>query len=1236
MHEREPAVFLVESRVLRRVIKLDRQIAGYGLQVPHRKSYVVGRAQLLDFVEADELTPRETIPETVILLPLPETETFSERSAEEILLGYWRLLFHARVHVEMDRRLESQALTPAAVRRQVHRIGQSQFDEIRAVLYSEDMLLPPRRDPSVYVEFAAVYFELAHFDPELLPQYFPTIIDPKAVEEILSEDVDAAAILEQTRPEGLGVTSPAALSRDADAASRSAWLASPEVGQRFNDGAIDKPSLQIEIPPAGEPTTSEPTRPSPRELSRYVRLVAAAERTETAGNLVRGAIFRMRAASVASGDAADESLAAAHADIGRLLDRLQQALQLSHDELAIWRNALRELLVRCRDDRLTTEGRLLYDLQKVCIDHEREIFTVDVSEWVLSWGKKPIHRPLPAQREVLISKHLRSAARRLASAQLSTKARDALRSHMHDALERADDNVRERMRPQIAAALNAVGISPTNLPEEVAENKIIEQLLDKVVESGYLRFGDLRDAVSRNQLKLPDLVTRHTPSHWEAAARAWVNRRFPKLRVRATGGDVSSLPARLLLMFWFAVAFLGSALRQVFFGDHLLAADAQLASRLDGVYRRAEIYLRFFQRFTSLGFGSRLGRFLSCYFLLPVLAAFVVIVFFQEMSGIVSRWMWPPTEDKDHALPIIEAMLHVFRGDGSWRVARDFPMSIASSVILTLLFLGLINSATFRRLSMRLLKAIGNAVYQAVELLADWLARPLIQTVLHNRWFVLARRYLLKPLLATLVVWLVLMITGWTVGLDALVAIFLAMNLVLNSRIGRNVEEIGNEWIVRNWDSFRTRVLAGLYFLVIDFFKVLLERVDRVIYAVDEWLRFRQGETTLTFVGKAVLGSIWYVVTYIVRFAILVLLEPQINPIKHFPVVTVSHKVIWSLALVMAPTVSHLTGWTKEASYGILSLLAFCIPGAFGFLVWELKENWKLYRANRPAELQPAIIGHHGETMIRFMRPGIHSGTLPKLFRRIRRAYRKARRARRPTEPLARKHFDQLEHVRHSLVHFFERELLFLLDRSPAWSHALSIGKVQLGSNRMAIEIRAPGLAASPGANLAGADGEPRGEETTSDEDASCWFSFEEQSRWLVAGICRTGWIDQLGREDRLVFRNAVVGLYKRTGAHLLHQQVEAILPEPNTPYDVAHEGLVLWPGNGYETEVVYNLEDEGTIRPRVTLGQFTEPMPRIRREDVLFSQQPVSWNAWIAVWSDAAGPRQPLLDGVPVLRREA
>ena len=68
--------------------------------------------------------------------------------------------------------------------------------------------------------------------------------------------------------------------------------------------------------------------------------------------------------------------------------------------------------------------------------------------------------------------------------------------------------------------------------------------------------------------------------------------------------------------------------------------------------------------------------------------------------------------------------------------------------------------------------------------------------------------------------------------------------------------------------------------------------MERLIYMVDEWLQFRTGETRLKFVSKAILGPIWLLAAYVLRFCINLLIEPQINPIKHFPVVTVSHKLL--------------------------------------------------------------------------------------------------------------------------------------------------------------------------------------------------------------------------------------------------------------------------------------------------------------------------------------------------------
>ena len=95
--------------------------------------------------------------------------------------------------------------------------------------------------------------------------------------------------------------------------------------------------------------------------------------------------------------------------------------------------------------------------------------------------------------------------------------------------------------------------------------------------------------------------------------------------------------------------------------------------------------------------------------------------------------------------------------------------------------------------------------------------------------------------------------------------------------------------------------MAATLRFVIDVFHQILEGLERVLYFVDEWLRFRRGEHRVLLVFKAVVGVVWSIVTYVLRFCITLFIEPQFNPIKHFPVVTVSHKLLAPWLVTIAP-----------------------------------------------------------------------------------------------------------------------------------------------------------------------------------------------------------------------------------------------------------------------------------------------------------------------------------------------
>src|SRR5262249_61916321 len=72
----------------------------------------------------------------------------------------WRAIFHGRVHLALDALAATGAITRASIRARIHRVGQTEFDEIRAVVRQEDLLLPPAGDTSAYLEFVALYLEL--------------------------------------------------------------------------------------------------------------------------------------------------------------------------------------------------------------------------------------------------------------------------------------------------------------------------------------------------------------------------------------------------------------------------------------------------------------------------------------------------------------------------------------------------------------------------------------------------------------------------------------------------------------------------------------------------------------------------------------------------------------------------------------------------------------------------------------------------------------------------------------------------------------------------------------------------------------------------------------------------------------------------------------------------------------------------------------------------------------------
>jgi hypothetical protein len=383
------------------------------------------------------------------------------------------------------------------------------------------------------------------------------------------------------------------------------------------------------------------------------------------------------------------------------------------------------------------------------------------------------------------------------------------------------------------------------------------------------------------------------------------------------------------------------------------------------------------------------------------------------------------------------------------------------------------------------------------------------------------------------------------------------------------------------------------------------------MYRVDTWLRFKTGQPRLLLVAKGALGLVWGAVAYFLRLYINLFIEPEVNPIKHFPVVTVAAKIILPftepILNAIKPPLIQVLGHALGVSFAAFTVVV--LPGLAGFLVWEFKENWRLYRKTRPRTLGEVSIGHHGETMARFLKPGFHSGTIPKRFTKLRRAAWKA------DEHAVAHHKSELHHIENTIATFVDRELVSMLNAAVGFRASdVATAGVSVGSNRIHIALVCPSIA--PG---------------------TLRIALEQQAGWLVASLPEHGWLDALSDDQHAIVEIALAGFYKRSGVDLVREQIEHALAtgEVSPPYDVSDEGLVVWPGHGYQTEVVYDLRSP-RLAPQVRGAPWAGALPALARKRALYCREPLLWATWTATWEQLArGERPaPVVAGPPLARR--
>jgi hypothetical protein len=1128
---RRAGVLLCDPRLLRRVIKLHRNAGGVA---PHGRCYALPKADLLKIVQPPDLgvLPNE-IAEHAILLSRPLPRDVQGRSKRELLSRMWRAVFHARVHMALDRRVAEGKLDEAEVRRRIDTVGQTEFDEVRSILRQDDLVLPPGDDRQVYIEFAALYLELRHFAPGLLVSTFPGLEDHARIAAALALDIDIKALLEQDRP--VDVEAPAA-TRELEATSMPSFSA-----------------------PAAFPFAERmEVRPVTQRVHQRLLYKAAAARAK--GNDVKALLLCARAVSVQVDSLRSQATAAARAAVERLEERLGAALQGAQGEAvknADWTSLLLLLADRAAADRAgryAVEARLLYQLQRACVAYERPQKCVDVAGWLLSRFKRNVVRQLPATRELAVARTLVGAARRVRNTRLSPADRKLLMRLLDWACERAERNVRVALRPGIEKVFDDVGLVATTVPERMAREKIVDELVDRVLESGFLSLDALRDALSRNQLKLEDL--------------------------RGPG--------------------------ELFQGDALLRADAGLDVELDGVYRRGDGYLRFLQKLSSLPFGTRIGRAITLFAALPLGGAYVVLLGLELMAHPIFALFghhapkilsWPSFAA---AACVIFALIH----SGPFRTFALQVVEVVAWLLATLLWRlprGLLTQAAVQR----------------------FLSRPLMRAIV---------RHAVRPVLPAVLVYF---LAPWKEPAWLRVAIagvsFVLVSVLMGTRAGVWLEDFALDQVAPTWQVVSRQWLPGLLRSIMKLFEAMVDLMLRAMYRVDELLLFREGESRFMLVVKGGAGVVWGIFAWFVRLYVVLMVEPFINPLKHFPTVVVADKLMLSVTVPWSATIPPLILHYLPSILGIVgaafaAVSIFLLPSFFGFLAWELKENYRLYRETRPDRLTAAPVGPHGETMRGLLVVGFHSGTLPKLYQRLRRAAQRedehfgARWRRARHEPLGSgglgRFREGIRRIEQSVRRFVARELCALLERCPRWPFGpITIVRLGLSSNRIRCGLRCTALG-----------------------NAVCELSFEEQSGYVVASVVEPGFVTELLKRSALglrLFENALAGLYQRSEVDLVREQVEGELGERAT-YDIADDGLLVWPGTDYRTELVYKLKGRRkNLSARVLGAPPTEPPAILDRHRIFFHEQVIAWDAWVTAWSAASlegAEVPPLLRGITLL----
>lgn len=1179
LESRTPAGVLAPMRILERME--TGGVAWLGnRRILARGFLVVSRQDLWRKVEPEEVSvpPTRLLPDTVLLLLRPPED-------EAKLLESPGLV--------------QQAQTPGVISEEQERLEKKRAETLgkltrRLVMARlEQVLLERGWGPEQALEFAA---QIPSCEMDEIRQVLARdgrCRHEAPVERVLLEFLPWFGMLSTLEPERLGAFFPGL-------APQTARNLTDMLESRARLGLIVQESLDREYPihPGGLAADEE----IDPYLEKHRRL---AEEAESQGQWVTAALEQVRESRLCVGKRSENALARARANLRLLVESIGSPLGLNEAEVESFISALDPVLDKAEQGESREEAAFLRHLQAMRDGLANKAYALDVVEYAISLGVRPWKRQLHYLGLVQVSGRLKTLLGLLPVMRVPDQCRATLQRLLGQSSHHSEDQVRMLFHPLIDSALDDVGLIADNPLERVARRKIIQELIDRILDQGHITFYDLRDALSRNHLKMHDI---RDPAEWLQ-------------------------------------------------GDPLLRLDRRLAAPLDGIYRPCPVYSRILERITSLGFGTGVGRWLVSKVIIPYgLAALLVVMghaLWEHFGGGGTNAI---TATGEAAQAVAEAVGES-RGESLQKTATNVALSVHTkpppSVMtpgnllalgaLGTVFLLFTNHPVLRGAAWRTLCALGDAIHWLVHDLPEILpSHPLF--LYGVRWpLAILWHALIKPLAVVLFLfWLTGTEFHWTSPL--LFAAWLGVAVALMSRQARVAEEWFAGVLREALLALRSGVLMRAVGVLNELFRMATRWFDTQMANVETLLRVRQRDNAGQLGGRALLSLLWFPLGWLGRFTFVVLIEPMLHPLK-LPISFLAAKVIYPFLYPFTTDVAipALTPMMGALTAGlVMGVLVFLLPNAFGFFFWEFRENRGLYEANRPERPAPDGAGPHGETMAVLLEPGLHGGVLPALYTKLRNASLPATEG--GTRAAQRACERKLDLLREGLGRFFRRNFLDVLGVSQAWKQSW---ETQPESQKTLLLPLAP-EAANPVAqrqwwrpfelesvNLAvnrveatfrplKGTGLPAGKDHAA-EPLRIYVAYMENH--LQAWIDRPAWVDTLPEEKRHALAWSLAWVYRAAGVEVAREPLDLLAPSGTTHTHLTGDKVVFSAADG--SRVIYRLADRGRAWQRLTEAPSTnlafgpsavpgEVRPAWR---ALFGEMPFTWDLFVERWSaDARG----------------